>query len=359
MQSAAPQPHFASAPSAPTFCFRTMAAMGVRLFLSVVGAWALDTKRLCNAPYPLIWDNDGNYDDALAFLYLAKSSNFELRAVTLEATGMATPHGGPPNMAALARLLKVRAPIAYGEPQSLSPVATMPLQWRIELDGFFEKMHKQGILEPSEDLISHFSAPDLIIKVLKSSSCPVVVLTTGPVTNLAKALERDPTVAENIHSVFMMGSAYGVADSNNVYDWQMNFNGVKGSCAEDGGQTYTGLSPPLDMNGQKSLVRAGCRGVNMSKHGNTEWNLFMDARAWHMVYGFLSRAKLTVLAATRWPLGCFVFTLMGFKRTFCRNVFERVSRAQKRPTPRWSCPFTLRRWRNMQPSFTAHSCVPS
>ena len=95
-----------------------------------------------------IFDNDGNYDDILAFLYLVRSPRFSLQAVTLEATGMATPHGGPPNLAALGRLLGVKAPVAYGEAPSLSPVATMPLQWRIELDAFFEKMYLQKVLEP-------------------------------------------------------------------------------------------------------------------------------------------------------------------------------------------------------------------
>ena len=79
----------------------------------------------------------------------------------------------------------------------------------------------------------------------------------------------------------------------------MTYNGVKGSCTEDAGQTYTGLSPPLEKDGSKELIRPECRGVNMSKHGDTEWNVFMDVRAWRMVYGFLasSSADVRVLAA--------------------------------------------------------------
>ena len=60
----------------------------------------------------------------------------------------------------------------------------------------------------------------------------MVVLTTGPVTNLARALQRDPSVVKNIRSLFMMGSAYGVKGTNNVYNWQMTFNGVQGSCRQ-------------------------------------------------------------------------------------------------------------------------------
>ena len=33
----------------------------------------------------------------------------------------------------------------------------------------------------------------------------------------------------------------------------------------------------------------------MSVHGDTEWNVFMDVRAWHMVYGFLKESPADVV----------------------------------------------------------------
>lgn len=262
-------------------------------------------SRQCqNKPYPLIFDNDANYDDTLAFLYIANSPNFDLKAITVEADGMGTPHGGPTNMAAVAQLLgKGNVPIAFGQQRSLSPVATMPLQWRIEVDKFFETMYPGGpngtILEMTDSAVSSWSAPDLIAKVLKTSKCPVAILCTGPVTNLAVALASEPSLVKNIHSVYMMGSAYGVSGSNNVYDWQMTYNGVEGSCSEDGGQTYTGLSPAFQSEKKKMVdVRPGCRGVNMTKHGNTEWNVFADVLAWRKVYSFLKESTAGVYVLT-------------------------------------------------------------
>jgi inosine-uridine nucleoside N-ribohydrolase len=243
---------------------------------------------------------DANYDDTLALLYIAKSPNFALKAISVEADGMGTPHGGPTNMAAVARFLGLDSvPIAFGQQQSLSPIATMPLQWRIEVDEFFERMYSDrpngSVLEMTDSAISTLSAPRLINQVLKQSACPVVVLCTGPVTSLAVALDMEPSVVENIHSLYMMGSSYG-AFTNNVYDWQMTYNGVRGSCSEDGGQTFTGLNRPLVT----SLVRPGCRGVNMTEHGNTDWNVFMDVLAWRKVYSYLKDKKageVYVLAA--------------------------------------------------------------
>jgi len=274
------------------------------------GAGKFLSKSDCDGkPYPLIWTMDANYDDTLAFLYIAKSPNFALKAIAVEADGMGTPHGGPTNMAAVARLMGLDSvPIAFGQQQSLSPIATMPLQWRIEVDEFFERMYSEGpngsVLEMTDSAISPLSAPRLINQVLKTSECPVVVLCTGPVTNLAAALDIEPSTVDNIHSVYMMGSSYG-ALTNNVYDFQMTYNGVSGSCSEDGGQTFTGLGRPLVTSqttnySTQVLVRPGCRGVNMTEHGNTEWNVFMDVLAWRKVYSYLKDKKageVYVLAA--------------------------------------------------------------
>merc|ERR1712194_65216 len=121
--------------------------------------------------------------------------------------------------------------------------------------------------------------------------------------NLAVALDADPSAVANIKAVFMMGSAYGALGTNNVYEWQMHFNGVRGSCSEVGPQTYTersaGLTAAVTEESGRHQVRKGCRGINMTESGDTEWNVFMDARAWKMTYEFLSQgqAKVYVLAA--------------------------------------------------------------
>lgn len=96
-----------------------------------------------------------------------------------------------------------------------------------------------------------------------------------------------------------MGSAYHAP--NNVYDWQLTFNGVYGSCAEAGNQDFTkgsmplrGVTPAQDTQTGQSALRPGCRGVNMTKDGRTEWNVFLDALAWHRSMQFLGAAGVPV-----------------------------------------------------------------
>lgn len=160
------------------------------------------------------------------------------------------------------------------------------------------------------------------MKTLRESPCRVAILATGPLTNLAVALTADPSIVSNILAVFIMGSAYD--GPNNVYTWQMTFNNILGACTEAGFQNWIQGESPLDLTRLEKLEtapsilkfpvaysgrsdtappryssqRPGCRGIDMTAKGNTEWNLFMDALAWREVMHFLkgSKADVYVLA---------------------------------------------------------------
>mmetsp|Transcript_16129 Transcript_16129/g.39707 ORF Transcript_16129/g.39707 Transcript_16129/m.39707 type:complete len:353 (-) Transcript_16129:36-1094(-) len=173
-------------------------------------------------------------------------------------------------------------PVSYGAPMSLSPITTFPMQWRIEIDEFFQAEN----LEDSNTPLSVYPSDILIANILRDATTAVTVAVTGPATNLALALQREPELASRISGLFLMGSNYG-GGPNNVYDWQMTFNGVSGSCVEDAsGADFTPnenpLVDPLDPT-ITAAIRSGCRGNDMSTTGNTEWNLFLDALSWHVV----------------------------------------------------------------------------
>jgi hypothetical protein len=79
-----------------------------------------------------------------------------------------------------------------------------------------------------------------------------------------------------------------------VYDWQMTFNGVDASCSEDATtQDFTPMQKALTLEDGKgkAAIRPGCRGNSMSESGDTEWNIFLDVRAWHIVTRVVADAK--------------------------------------------------------------------
>lgn len=263
---------------------------------------------------PLIHDHDGNYDDLLAMMYVAKHPLFDLKASTLSTTGLATPHGGPPNTLAVADLLGIPSlPVSYGHPHSLSPVATFPLEWRVGLDSFFDRMlitpvthtHNHtnrlldgtNILEESTVGPSHLSSPELIVQIIRDSEVPVVILCTGPMTNIAVALSLDRSITSRISAIFAMGSAYG-ADHNSITTSQLQYNGLTGACTEQGSNVVVPDAKPLNLTGTMAAVRLGCRGVDMTKSALTEWNLFQDVLAWHKVMQTLNESGVRAYVFT-------------------------------------------------------------
>jgi len=93
-------------------------------------------------------------------------------------------------------------------------------------------------------------------------------------------LQKDPELVDHISALFLMGSNYG-GGPNDVDGWQMTYNRVtsSSSCAEDAtGHYYV----------SDDSQRHGCRGNSMSDSGDTEWNLFLDALAWHVATRFVA-----------------------------------------------------------------------
>jgi len=263
----------------------TLATFWAFVIFFVGGSTADDDK------IPLIFDGDANYDDTLALMYLVSNPLFDIRAVTIAGAGFATHHGGPINQQQVLQLLGAgEIPVSYGAPVSLSPISTFPIQWRVEIDEFFQSQN----LPDSDTPLSVYPSDILIANILKESTTAVTVAVSGPATNLALALQREPELASRISGLFLMGSNYG-GGPNNVYDWQMTFNGVSGSCVEDASAAdFTPNQKPLvDPNNMTltAAIRPGCRGNDMSTTGNTEWNVFLDALAWHTVTRIVATAS--------------------------------------------------------------------
>jgi len=160
----------------------------------------------------------------------------------------------------------------------LSPISAFPLGWRIGIDEFFQECVDNETLSEVTAPLSHHESSDLIAKVLRESDTAVAIAVAGPVTNLALALQNEPELVDRVSALFLMGSNYG-GGPNNVYGWQMTYDGVTSSCAEDATGHY--YVPEYSR-------RHGCRGNSMSDSGDTEWNVFLDVLAWHFATRFVA-----------------------------------------------------------------------
>ena len=158
-------------------------------------------------PTPLIVDTDGGSDDASALLYLLEDPSVEIEAITVSGTGLVHCPIGAANVAGLVALAAPpRAiPIACGPAVPVEGDRGFPDDWRTQADGRYG-----GILPSGEAPAATTDAVGLLVRILHDAPRPVTVLTLGPLTNLALALEADPSIRSEIDHVVVMGGAFSV-----------------------------------------------------------------------------------------------------------------------------------------------------
>lgn len=162
---------------------------------------------------PVIWDDDGSPDGMIALLYLLRHPQMRVEAITVSC-GEAHPEIFAQNLTRmLARIGWEGIPVAAGRSTPLEGSNAFPEPWRQATDTFWD-IELPAAVEPVE--IS--PASQVILEVVKNSPEPVSILLTGNHTNLAEALRMDPSIAERIDVVEVMGGALFVP-GNIASDW--------------------------------------------------------------------------------------------------------------------------------------------
>ena len=96
-------------------------------------------------------------------------------------------------------------PVFAGRATPLKGNAEFPAEWRKIADEL------PGVALPTTTRPpSAKSAADYLIEHLKDQKHQVRILALGPLTNLAEALQREPSVARSIQEIVMMGGAVRV-----------------------------------------------------------------------------------------------------------------------------------------------------
>ncbi|HEX7951081.1 MAG TPA: nucleoside hydrolase [Candidatus Limnocylindrales bacterium] len=153
---------------------------------------------------PLILDVDTGIDDSLALLFACATPELELLAVTTIG-GNAPVRQVEQNTRAVLELAGYgRVPVALG--------ATKPIRKRLQTA---EDTHgPRGIgyaeLPPPTHPLDERGAVDVIVEEARGRPGEVTLVTLGPLTNLALALEREPALPRLLRGWTLMGGAYGV-----------------------------------------------------------------------------------------------------------------------------------------------------
>jgi pyrimidine-specific ribonucleoside hydrolase len=183
-------------------------------------AVAFDPLPASDRPRPVIIDTDMAPDDWMAILYLLQRPDIDVKAITVVGTGETHCTPGVHNALRLVALAGEKdIPAACGRETPLAGDQVFPEDWRTRADTL------NGLDAPEVEPPTEGDAVEMLITLIKDSSEPVTLLTLGPLTNLAEAVQADPAIHENIQQIYMMGGALEVLGN-------VSFSGIDNQVAE-------------------------------------------------------------------------------------------------------------------------------
>ena len=175
---------------------------------------------------PVVIDTDMGNDDWMAILYLLNRPDVEVKAITVSGTGLAHCKPGMRNALGLLALAEHEAvPVACGREMPLVGDHAFPDEWRVGADNLSGLKLPEGQGE-----VSAKGAAELLSETVDASPRKVTLLALGPLTNLAEAIERSPSITSNLEMVYIMGGAVhvpgniasvGVGIDNDVAEWNI------------------------------------------------------------------------------------------------------------------------------------------
>ena len=168
-------------------------------------------------PKKVILDTDPGTDDAIALMLALNSPELDVRAVTV-VPGNATAKQGLENALRMVSLAnRCDIPVAAG--------AQHPLFQKLITAEFWHG--KNGLanieLPASKCKVDPRFGPDLIIQMVHAAPHEITLVPVGPLTNIALAVEKDPSIVPLVKEVVLMGGSISGGNVNasaeaNIYN---------------------------------------------------------------------------------------------------------------------------------------------
>jgi inosine-uridine nucleoside N-ribohydrolase len=154
----------------------------------------------------IVLDCDPGHDDAIAILLAAHAPGIRLEAITTVA-GNQTVEKTARNALKVCTLAGIRdIPIAAGMDRPL----VRELHVAAEIHG---ASGLDGPTLPEPDIqLAPIHAVDLLIELLMAGDGDLTLVATGPLTNLATAMRREPRIVPRIQRIVLMGGSMGLGN---------------------------------------------------------------------------------------------------------------------------------------------------
>lgn len=153
----------------------------------------------------IIIDTDPGHDDVLAIILIEKSGLFDIQAITTVA-GNSTIQNVTNNARYILDLIGSDAPLYSG--------AVAPLEKDLIQADVHGESGLEGVKIIKEERLTG-DASRRIIEIVKKYPKQVSILSIGPLTNIAKALIEDDSIASLVQEIVIMGGAITVPGNKN------------------------------------------------------------------------------------------------------------------------------------------------
>jgi len=166
---------------------------------------------------PLLLDVDTGIDDALALLYACASPEAELVAVTCIGGNVDARQVAMNTLAVLELAGRSDVPVYLGSEQ--------PLRKALETSTETHGAHGLGYAElPAPDRgLADGHAADRIVELARRRPGELLLVTLGPLTNLALALEREPSLPRLLRGWVLMGGVFrGPGNTTPTSEWNIH-----------------------------------------------------------------------------------------------------------------------------------------
>lgn len=168
-------------------------------------------------PRKIILDCDPGHDDAVAMILAAGNPNIELLGVTTIGGNHTLPKVTR-NAQIVSTICRITAPIYAGCSRPL--VRDVTVAEDIHGDTGME-IHGYDLPEPAVGVEDKHAVDFIIDTVMAAEPKTITLVPTGPLTNIAMAVRKEPRLAERVREVVLMGGGYHTGNWSAVAEFNI------------------------------------------------------------------------------------------------------------------------------------------
>lgn len=218
----------------------------------------------------IIIDTDPGIDDAVALAVLLFEPSLDVKLITT-VSGNVSVEKTTANMLKLMALFNKNVPIAKGanRPLMKEPRDASGVHGATGMDGYeFPSMRSELLMKEH--------AVEAMANVLKKEK-NIILVTIGPLTNIALLLRLYPEVIENIDEIIMMGGSLDRGNFGVMSEFNIGYDPESAKIVMHSGIPITMIGMNI---GQKALVKEEIseKIKNMNKVGDMFYHLFKKYR---------------------------------------------------------------------------------